>query len=1311
MNQNTQFCNHSPTATNHGGTGQIPLSHVLSKLDLRDTSLDLFLDDDSPPLDYSSSSVTAVRRFVGVVGPLCFGDALGVQGQAVNLTHGQLHCTGSAANPKAWTGRRLDNTNQPLVQVGGQHHFRYRDPLESDIMRPAFHIHQLITPFVNGQCWYSRPLELVTSMSLQDTYGELQEELNRHLKSFPASVALVRCDIPYYGPPNQDDYQEVAQQIAIEYFRSPWEMQWNCRVQSTPVAKDRPWYMSLEPKDEVAFEEPEIQSIIDSLLRVLLFSQEHDGLQPFDFDLVSLVTTNMSVDHQVSDTEMDIFTPQADNINLFFAAGLESGVSQRTLPPGAPSFQDIPDSLSSGFSSGLHHPHTQPFNAAVHALPTPFPPVPGLTSIRFSPSPPPLEPGSLINWSMSRPNDADADAGSLLVVPLASSLTLAQLQRGTSAQSLSDRTCLNCGKEFSRKSNMKAHLPRGGDNSSPHTHFTSDGPLDTSSGLLMDGDSPPQDYGESPVIDPVNYHVGVTGPFRFGDSQGHQGQVVNLTLGQLDCTRFAEDPLKWIGHRVENPDQLLVPVEDQHDRHRYPRDYLGSDIMRQAIYIHQMVDSAVNGTPDLYREFPGMVFFYFILAWIQDNVNEHLKLMPASIVLVRCDVPFYGLSERDGRRDVTEQVTFEYSRSPWGMKWSSRVRNTSIVKDRPWYLALGPEQKSVFDEPPLDSPSYAIPGLPSSGAQTSSLGSETPMDASVSITDDTDTDAGFLTQSSAAPTRRKRQRGTIIAATDVTNTTTNFRPSTSIIPTINVITTTTNLLPNADLACPLCRKTYSKKGNMLTHKKNYDAISPTVNFVHTGTLQAGLGIACVDHALRKIPKSDLPLTPNQGSSSSPVKTAHDYFCTITAVAFRDEGRGYEPTRFVVEKGFIKYLLQTDPNGDPNGSCSYEVTAEVDTRTEYFVHPSDFTQMEASPKSCQRLYQRAVQFLNGSCPSKCSSIKILPMYPPTVQNLKHATQFCKPLEDPITRVSCRVACFQNVFGSGVEQLKKYEVIELFCDRKGDWHLDDRHYAISVSVVEQVHPFERIDRSLKFVELHQDILDAHWVKSAFDIVLSEWDFQPLENIDTAAMSDDAAASVSCAASATSTSVTRPAVTPDTPPTDSNPAVSRSSKPKGPFACPVEGCSKVYAQSNNLTTHTNTAHSNTPQQQHQCDICKKRCSRADVLRRHKRTEHESTPNLFMEGYFPTTNYCSQTLTSTVIPSEPEFRIFMELTGPFPTGDRRGVRGPAYELSTGLLECTRIDEDPKRWIGLRQEKPDQHRIYADDERFPSDLNSAVVR
>ncbi|KAF9093660.1 hypothetical protein BGX23_003053 [Mortierella sp. AD031] len=493
--------------------------------------------------------------------------------------------------------------------------------------------------------------------------------------------------------------------------------------------------------------------------------------------------------------------------------------------------------------------------------------------------------------------------------------------------------------------------------------------------------------------------------------------------------------------------------------------------------------------------------------------------------------------------------------------------------------------------------------------------------------------------------------------------------------------------------------------------ESYDAISPTVNFVHTGTLQAGLGIACVDHALRKIPKSDLPLTPNQGSSSSPVKTAHDYFCTITAVAFRDEGRGYEPTRFVVEKGFIKYLLQTDPNGDPNGSCSYEVTAEVDTRTEYFVHPSDFTQMEASPKSCQRLYQRAVQFLNGSCPSKCSSVKILPMYPPTVQNLKHATQFCKPLEDPITRVSCRVACFENAFGSGVERLKKYEVIELFCDRKGDWHLDDRHYAISVSVVEQVHPFERIDRSLKFVELHQDILDAHWVKSAFDIVLSEWDFQPLENIDTAAMSDDAAASVSCAASATSTSVTRPAVPPDTPPTDSNPAVSRSSKPKGPFACPVEGCPKVYAQSNNLTTHTNTAHSNTPQQQHQCDICEKRCSRADVLRRHKRTEHESTPNLFMEGYFPTTNYCSQTLTSTVVPSEPEFRIFMELTGPFPTGDRRGVRGPAYELSTGLLECTRIDEDPKRWIGLRQEKPDQHRIYADDERFPSDLNSAVVR
>ncbi|KAF9148849.1 hypothetical protein BG015_009401 [Linnemannia schmuckeri] len=397
-----------------------------------------------------------------------------------------------------------------------------------------------------------------------------------------------------------------------------------------------------------------------------------------------------------------------------------------------------------------------------------------------------------------------------------------------------------------------------------------------------------------------------------------------------------------------------------------------------------------------------------------------------------------------------------------------------------------------------------------------------------------------------------------------------------------------------------------------------DSLSSSVgNYYHEAlpwsprflSLQEGLRVVCLDHARGKVSDTDLPRTYH-GPSFTPVKTTHGRFCCITGVAFQDEGRGPETFGYVVEKGDLSYVLQpepTDANTSADGSMVntlYEVCAKVNSKTQYLVRPRDLPSPEDCPKSYRELYERAVGSVYGKqtpVPLPTQSPLLLP---PTANSISHAYEFCRPLDDSITKVSCRVARFADL-GFGVKQIQEFVVIE-FSLISGEWQEDDRHYSIPVSVDDQCYPFDVIhlacwahgaannvpaeptSQSCKTVDIHVPSLDKnHSHLSSSNIKRPR--------------SDERQAQRRTSPSTKNRKVLPKDLTPSPPPS----AVATEAE-ASTYRFPCDLCPKNFASRKGLNAHMGAHDKNRPS--FACDACERRFTRPSDMERHKATSHEN-------------------------------------------------------------------------------------------------------
>lgn len=199
------------------------------------------LMDDTPTKAFNSPPSTLNKRFVGITGPSLIGDAFGFQSQAFLMTLGNLACTRSSEDPSKWLGVQQGTPERLLLQADDQQFYRH-DRLDASSMRQAFLIHQDIEFYLNGSLSIYRDNRTVKTLGTILNF--LHGKICSFLASIPDSVALVRCDIPFYNPLHQES-KEIIEQVVVEYFRSPWTMQWGRRVRRAQVQKTHSWYLSL----------------------------------------------------------------------------------------------------------------------------------------------------------------------------------------------------------------------------------------------------------------------------------------------------------------------------------------------------------------------------------------------------------------------------------------------------------------------------------------------------------------------------------------------------------------------------------------------------------------------------------------------------------------------------------------------------------------------------------------------------------------------------------------------------------------------------------------------------------------------------------------------------------------------------------------------------------------------------------------------------------------------------------------------------------------------------------------------------------
>ncbi|KAF9148847.1 hypothetical protein BG015_009399 [Linnemannia schmuckeri] len=134
----------------------------------------------------------------------------------------------------------------------------------------------------------------------------------------------------------------------------------------------------------------------------------------------------------------------------------------------------------------------------------------------------------------------------------------------------------------------------------------------------------------------------VTSPVPSGDDCRFKSKAYNFVSGNVDCTYLAKDPSKWIGNLLDILKRVVLQADDSR---LYCDCHLGPVALRQVFAIHQAL----------------------------------------------------------GDKTVIEQVTVEYFRSPWSMRWNTRVRTALVEKTCTWYLSLPVETdaRSEYEGPPI----------------------------------------------------------------------------------------------------------------------------------------------------------------------------------------------------------------------------------------------------------------------------------------------------------------------------------------------------------------------------------------------------------------------------------------------------------------------------------------------------------------------------------------------------------------------------------------------------------------------------------
>ncbi|KAF9155857.1 hypothetical protein BG015_008328 [Linnemannia schmuckeri] len=191
-------------------------------------------------------SESSGRVYAAITGPTSLGEAMGFQGQVYLVTQGNLACTRSKDATK-WFGCRQGNPER-LPLLTDDQRFNNHVRLESITLSTAFSIHKTFELYLNeyGSVYrHERSKE-----NFEFTINLAQPEVNLLLKDIPDSVALIRCDLPFYLTP---ECKEIIEHIVVEYFRSPWTMQWYYRVRNALVQKPLPWYKSVAEEEDEGF--------------------------------------------------------------------------------------------------------------------------------------------------------------------------------------------------------------------------------------------------------------------------------------------------------------------------------------------------------------------------------------------------------------------------------------------------------------------------------------------------------------------------------------------------------------------------------------------------------------------------------------------------------------------------------------------------------------------------------------------------------------------------------------------------------------------------------------------------------------------------------------------------------------------------------------------------------------------------------------------------------------------------------------------------------------------------------------------------
>lgn len=191
-------------------------------------------------------------------------------------------------------------------------------------------------------------------------------------------------------------------------------------------------------------------------------------------------------------------------------------------------------------------------------------------------------------------------------------------------------------------------------------------------------------------------YVTTTGPTALGEADGFQGQVYLISEGNLACTR-AEDKKQWRVHRQRNPNRHLILTDDQGFNKHVP---LESIYMSKAFSIHRALEFYLNGHFSLYRHARTQDALEFTVTLIQGEVDAILADTPESLVVIRCDVPFYDSVDPE-RRVVVEHVVVEYFRFSRLAHWKNRVRSALVQKLLPWFKSVTGEEDEVFPDDPL----------------------------------------------------------------------------------------------------------------------------------------------------------------------------------------------------------------------------------------------------------------------------------------------------------------------------------------------------------------------------------------------------------------------------------------------------------------------------------------------------------------------------------------------------------------------------------------------------------------------------------